>query len=69
MALTKDSTLFMPNPPTYAQDIQYWPGYGFVAPNFATTNGSLPYLLSCLRTNEDKDAVKAWAISLEVSST
>lgn len=42
---------WMLNPPPGA-DVQYWPGYGFVAPSLTTTNGSLRVLLSRLHPRD-----------------
>lgn len=29
-------------------DIHYWPGYGFVVPELATTNGNFAFLKACV---------------------
>ena len=50
----------MKNPPE-GFNVEFWPNYGFTANHRVTTNGSLPYLLSCLRLHDSKEAVMGFA--------
>lgn len=42
-------------------NIEYWPGYGFTANNRTTTNGSLLFLLRCVHTLKNQEAVMQFA--------
>lgn len=42
-------------------DVEFCSGYGFVASNKTTTNGSLAYLLRCLKLQGSRESVMAFA--------
>lgn len=49
-------------PEAGSADVMLWPGYGFVCPSLATTNGSMWMLLSALRVwdRHGRDACQRW---------
>lgn len=50
----------MENPPE-GFNVEFWKEYGFTANHRTTTNGSLGFLLGCLKLRESKNAVMEFA--------
>ena len=53
-------TIEMENPPE-GFNVEFWESYGFTANARTTTNGSLTFLLSCMKFPESRAAIMEFA--------